>query len=410
MSEQLYVSVNGHPCSSARLTVGYVGPWQCEVELPHDDVLTHPTRVQIGALTLVGVPLPSADGTYASQRRARIVGGAAAWSNNVPRKGYHNDAGVKAREVADDAARECGETLGSFIPTSERIGADFAREAGPASSALEAVIGSTAWWVGYDGLTNVGPRPAHTPAPDSYTILAYDPAGRVATLTADDPSAVQVGSTLLNGLDAPGVVRELEIEAGGQDKLRMHVWLGGTAQDPGRLAGLFTSIIQRTSAAHLFGAYRYRVVTQAADERLDLQAVDRELGLPDLKSITPCPGVAGVHGAVPASGQVLVMFAEGDRSRPFVVAYAPFGTDGFVLSGQATSARAARVGDAVSSGGAGTLVTFGPVPGGAPTPMILGVAYLVSFNSTPPTPVLAAKLSGAITKGSSMVQIGGDST
>lgn len=408
--QQLYVSVNGHPCSIARLTVGYGGPWQCEVELPYDDVLTHPTTVQLGALTLTGTPLPSADGTYATQRRARVVGGAAAWANTVPRKGYHNDAGVKAREVAQDAARECGETLGSFTPARERIGADFAREQGPASGALEAVIGATSWWVGYDGITNVGVRPAHLPPASTYTVLSYNPAARTATLTTDDPGNVRVGSTLVEGLDVPAVVRELEIVAGGEDGLRIHVWLGGAGQDAGRLAALLTSVIQRTTAAQLPCVYRYRVVSQANDERLDLQAVDTTLGLPDLRAITPCPGVAGVHGVVPIGGQVLVMFAEGDRSRPFVVAYAPFGADGFVPTGQSTGARAARVGDAVSSGGAGTLITFGPVPAGAPTPMFLGAPYLVSFNGTPPTPLLAARLAGAITKGSSLVLIGGDST
>lgn len=410
MTQELYVSVNDKPCSSVRLTAGYVGPWQCEVELPYDDELPRPTRVQIGSLTLVGTPLAGMDGTYATQRKARIVGGAAAWSNAVPRKGYHNDAGVKALEVAQDAARECGETLGSFVPARERVGIDFAREPGPASRALEAVIGTVAWWVDYDGRTNVGTRPVHVPSAASYTVLAYDPADRRATLHVDDPSLVRVGSTLTAGLEGARVVRELELVASGDEGLRVHVWLGGADHDAGRLASLMAAITSRLTDGRLYGAYRYRVVSQAGDERLDLQAVDLELGLPDLRAITPCPGVAGVHGVVPVSGQVLVMFAEGLRSRPYVIAYAPYGTDGFVPTGESQGARAARKGDAVSSGGIGTYATFGPVPGGAPVPMVLGVAYLVSFDQTPPTPLLAAPLAGEITEGSSLVFIGGDST
>jgi hypothetical protein len=415
MSEPaVYASVNGRPTSLVRVTVGYVGPWTAEVALPDAAPLGVPTTVRIGGLTLVGTPLAGQDGTYAEQRKARIVGGAAAWSRDVERRGYHNDAGVKASLVAADLARELGETLGEFVPRVERVGVDWVREAGSGSTALDAVVGGVAWYVDYDGVTRVGARPAHTPDPGSYTVLSYDPAANTATLTADDPGVVRVGSTLAQGLDQPGTVRELEIVAGGEDKLRVNVWLGGAAQAPGRLAGLFTAIARRATDDRLYGAYRYRVVSQATDDRVDLQAVDVELGLPDLRAITLWPGVSGVRIRIGLGELVLVVFAEGYRSRPLVVSYAPGVAPLGLVVGGTEGEPAARKGDVVACApvlgaappataqtitlagagqGVGTYTfTFGPVAvPGSPTPANVLLGKIVEGSSivsiAPPTPV-----------------------
>jgi hypothetical protein len=268
----------------------------------------------------------------------------------VERKGYHNDAGVKALLVAQDAAREVGETLGSFAPTSERVGADYAREAGLASTALSRVIGpGAAWWVDYAGVTQVGQRPSSVLPGASYQVLDFNPSERTATLLADDPTRVTVGATIVDGIDQPSVVRELEITASGDGPLRIHVWLGGEAQQPGRLAALIESLVRRAMDTQLFGVYRYRVVLRTSDDRLDLQAVDLGLGLPDLRSIPIWPGVAGVRIQPTVGTQALVMFAEGQRSRPVVVSFAPVGSDSFapvaLVVGGATGEPAARKGD-----------------------------------------------------------------
>lgn len=411
MSDEDYVSVSGMPCTSARVLVGYAGPWTAEVRLGVDGEIPDRCTLQIGALTLVGAPLREMDGTHALQRHARIVGGAAGWGRELRVKGYHNDAGVKARLVVEDAAREVGEELGGFIPTRERIGIDYARQAGQASRALIDAVGGAAWWVDYAGLTQVGPRALTTPDEATYTVLSFNPSERTATLTADDPSTIQVGAQISNGIDRPGIVRELEIVAGGEDKLRINVWLGGTAQDPGRLAGLMTSITGALATQRLFGVYRYRVVGQSGDDRLDLQAIDA--GLPDLRAISPWPGVPGVRADITPGGEALVMFASGDRAQPLVLGYAHYGAAGYVpigltLGGQ-SGAPAARKGDSVSSGGPGTTVTFWPPalpPNTTPfPPMLTGTPYWVSFNGTKPTAALAAALSGKITTGSSVVDI-----
>jgi hypothetical protein len=411
MSEQDYVSVSGMPCTSAKVTVGYAGPWTAEVRLGVDGAIPDRCELKIGNLTLVGAPLREMDGTHALQRHARIVGGAAGWGRDVAKKGYHNDAGVKARLVVEDAAREVGEQLGTFIPTRERIGIDYARQAGPASRALIDAIGGAAWWVDYAGLTQVGPRTLTTPDEATYTVLAFNPAERTGTLTADDPSTIQVGAQISNGIDVPGIVRELEIVAGGEDKLRINIWLGGTAQDPGRLAGLMTTITTALATQRLFGVYRYRVVQQSGDDRVDLQAI--ETGLPDLRAISAWPGIPGARATITPGGEALVMFIGGDRAQPIVMGYAHYGAAGFapvsLTLGGNSGEPAARKGDAVAAGGPLTLATFWPPllpPNTVPPPaMICGTPYWVSFDGNKPTAASAAGLSGKVTTGSSIVKI-----
>jgi len=342
-----YVTANGHTCVRAKVTVGYVGPWTAELHLPDAAELGERVTLRIGPLTLVGAPIPDMQGVYGDQRWIRIAGGAAGWSRPIRRLGYHNDAGVKALLVAQDAAREVGETLGAFVPTRERIGSDFAREAGPASRALSRAIGGAAWWVDYAGVTQVGPRPERALQAASYTVISFDPAERTAKLIADDPTTIQVGATLTDGIDRTSTIREMEITASGDEPLSFHVWLGGTEQQPGRLATLLEGIVQRAMDAQLFGVYRYRVVQRGGDDRLDLQAVDTTLGLPDLRAITVLPGATAVRSQVTTGGIVLVAFAEGARSRPFVVSYAAYGAEGFAPPAGATAKRAAREGDIV---------------------------------------------------------------
>ena len=387
-----YVTANGHTCVHAKVTVGYVGPWTAELHMPDAAELGDQVTLRIGPLTLVGAPVPDMQGTYGEQRWIRIAGGAAGWSRPIGPLGYHNDAGVKALLVAQDAAREVGETLGTFVPARERIGSDFAREAGPASRALSRAIGSAAWWVDYAGVTQVGPRPERALQAATYTVLSFDPAERTAVLIADDPTTIQVGATLTDGIDRPSVIREMEITASGDEPLRFHVWLGGTEQQPGRLATLLEGIVQRAMDAQLFGVYRYRVVQRGGDDRLDLQAVDTTRGLPDLRSITVMPGITATRSLVTPGGIVLVQFCEGDRARPVVVSCAAYGTEGFAPSDGGTAHRAAREGDEVKID-----LPHGVAPsGGGP---------IVWSPHTPADPTAT----GVITKGSAVVYIAGKS-
>lgn len=389
-----HVTVAGRDCTTMRVVIGYQGPWHAEVKVSSPDPLPvepYAITIAIGDTTrLVGTLVSQSDGTQALTRSARIVAGAGGWTNNLAPQGYHNDAGVKARLVVEDLVRATGERLGGFIPRAERIGVDYARRAGWASRALTDAIGGEGipWWVDLEGVTQVGPRPAVTPAATAYEVLSYDPAERVAVLDAAEPAAVPIAATLTQGLDAPGVVRELEWQIGGEGALKIVAWLGGTGAQPGRLAGLLTTIAQRATDGREHGLFRYRVISQGTDGRVSLQAVRAAAGLPDLAPITVWPGIPGAWATVALGAECLVGFIEGDRAQPVVLGWTPYRASGFapqvLVLGGATGEPAARKGDAVE-------VTL-PSGSAGGDPIVW-------------SPVGTTKAVGKITAGSSIVKI-----
>lgn len=387
---QPFLSVDGRPCTSIRLTVPYVGPWEAVVSVQDESPLpVGRVRIVFGGLTLTGTVEAEANGTQTLERRARIVAGGGGWRTVLRPRAYHNDAGVRAQLVCSDAARECGEVLGAFVPGRERIGIDYARSAGPASRALtDAIGGGVAWWLDYDGVTNVGARQAGEPDASAYQVLTFDPAERIATFTANDPSTIRVGDTLTQGLDVPATVRELELRGQG-GTVTCTAWLGGDAQDPGRLAGLLAAITARLTDSRLYGVYRYRVVVQRSDGRLDLQPVTNT-NMPNLTYVTPWPGVAGTHATLAAGAQVLVQFVDGDRTQPIVAMLAASPAPIALTLGGASGPPAARQGDSVQ-------VTLPPS-----MPFAMTVGAVVTSGTITFTP---NTVDGVVTSGSGVVAI-----
>lgn len=390
MADDLYIGVNGQRLTTVKLTVGNSGPWIADVDFESDPQIEGRVELTIGeGLKLSGTIAPRSSGAHGLQRRARIVAGAGAWGNAVSAKQYHNDAGVKASIVADDAARAVGEQIGSLVPAAERIGRDYVREVGPASRALEDVLGGVPWWVDYAGVTHAGTRPPVALEPKAYTVLAYDPRDRIATLAMDDPGRMSIGAIIT--ADGPQIVRSFEVRVAANEA-RVMAWCAGSSSGTGYLAGLLRSIVERTTDGALHGHYRYRLVRMSGD-RLELQAVRKVAGLPDLLPISVMPGIAGAHAVLTPGTEVLVAFVEGDRAQPVALAFAGKDGPGFqpaqLFLGGPTGAPAARQGDIVEcqlppAQFAGTI-------GGTPA------TGLITF-----TP---AKALGVITSGSTKVKV-----
>lgn len=400
-----FATLSGKRIVFARIVVGNIGPWFAEVELEGDDTVSGAVTLSINGRDFLGTIDASQNGAFAGSRKLRLVGGGGGWSNVVAAKGYHNDAQVKASTVADDVARSVGETIGGFVPAVERIGIDYAREAGLASRVLEDVIGGVPWWVGYDGVTVVGARPLLTAVPDAYEVLAYDPADRRAELGVTDVAAITIGTAISKSLEGAQTVRELEIIVD-SDELRVTAWCGGTATGAGHLAGIMRSIVDRATDGKLLGKWRYRVVRMSVD-RVECQAVRKGAGLPDLLPVSMWPGVAGVHAELTPGAEVLIEFIEGDRTMPIITHFAGKGGVGhvpvsLVLCGGTQAV--ARQGDLVQSGGVGTMMTLTNIPPNVSPYVLPGLPYLVSFDGVAPTPVLAAPLYGAISTGSPKVK------
>lgn len=410
-----FIAVNGQSVRTLKLQVSAIGPWVADVDMAVAAALSGKVTLTVGSTSLVGTVVQQQASTFALQTSARIVGGAGGWSKLLAPKGYHNDAGVKAQLIAQDAARECSETIGTFAPTLDRVGIDFARANEPASKVLEYVSGGAAWWVDYAGVTHVGVRPTHDLAQSAYVLQQYNGRERVAQLAIDDLASLQVGSIISDErLDGPQIVHDFEVSTTNNSPLRASVWFGGLPNEAGRLGGLLRSIIAHATAGDLPGVYRYRAATMNADGRVDLQAVRKQAGLPDLRSASQWPGLAGAAITLTLGAEVLVQFIDSDPAQPVITGYVGQAGPGFVPVSIAlcgSEQAAARQGDLVQSGGVGTIVTLMPIPPGVPAPpnaaVVCGVPHLISFDSVPPTltPPLAAPLYGAVSTGSPKVKL-----
>lgn len=396
-----FATLDGRRLTSCTVTVASVGPWYADCALEDDAAIGERVTLVVGGRTLLGAVQPNRSGVFGLQRKCRVVGGAGGWSSDLEPKPYQNDAGVKAKAVADDAAREVGETLDRFEPSAERVGRQYIRERGVASHVLESVIGDALWWVDYEGKTQVGTRDVVDSDPKAYELISYDPLNRIATLALDDPHAVGVGSTVRSDrLDGSShVVRDLDLQVG-VDGVRVVACFadGGQVSARGRLAELVSAIAKRSTDARLLGLFRYRCMATAAEGRLELQAVRRAAGLPDALPISQWPGVPGVAAELAPGAECLVQFIEGDRAQPVVTHYAGPDGVGFVptslVIGGDSGMPAARQGDAVEVLLPPAFFTGTITINGQPSP----ATGVVTF---PPI----AKALGVITAGSGKVKV-----
>ena len=130
--------------------------------------------------------------------------------------------------------------------------------------------------------------------------------------------------------------------------------------------------------------YRYRVVSQGSDGRVNLQAVRKSGDSPDMRAIAVLHGVPGTSSRLTLGSLVLVEFIEGDAAQPIVTHFEAEGGAGWlpisltfdasseVAMGASSSAvkladasgYAVRYGDNVTVGTATGPITF--VSAGAP--------------------------------------------
>src|ERR1041384_8117071 len=158
------LQVNGRSVATGRIYVPNEGVWFADLDLADADPLTGAASITLGPTTLKGTVDDGASGLFGLRRRVRVIAGGAGWRKEIKPAGYRNDAGVKASTVASDAAKECGETLGTFAGGADRLGAHYLRNAGPASQTIEDAARGVPWWVAYDGITHVSARTITEPA------------------------------------------------------------------------------------------------------------------------------------------------------------------------------------------------------------------------------------------------------
>lgn len=216
-------AVNAHRVRLARLTIPKIGAWLADVWT--DDEITADELAGVLTVYAGGAPLTGSlvrGETWQGSTRLRIVGGAGGWRRRLPARWYVSDAGVRPSQVAQDAAKECGETISLGVASDAPLGAWYARQAWSASRTLTQL--GLPWHVIDDGSTSLRAWPA-TVIGSTMDVVAYDAARCIVELATDAPADWRPGRTFANARLPAGTFSISDIvmtmEPG---KLRVQAW------------------------------------------------------------------------------------------------------------------------------------------------------------------------------------------
>ncbi len=314
-------SLNGTRVTSARVNLPAWGAWYADLATDGEVRIAGRADIVIADLRLRGTVLRG--GPAKGRSMFRVVGGAGGWGRPIAAKAYANDAGVKASTVLNDAATGAKETIdpATMAAAGDRLGPAWARRKGPASWALERIVPGR-WYVGEDGVTRIGSRPAGK-LPPGVTHGPVDRARGTVTLAAESIATILPG-VVVDGMTAVDVLHEVDAKTG----LRSTVW-GAAAEATTRRLAAWRAILDQLDPDRAFRAvWEYRVVTLAG-ARLNLQPVRVSTGLPSLERVPVRPGVAGMKSTLAPGARVLVAFVDADPARPFVCGHEDADGEGF---------------------------------------------------------------------------------
>ena len=143
-------TIGGQEVISCQLWLRWSGAWSATIQSPSDTILSGKQTILIGSLALVGTIDAARSGVYNNISHYRVVGGAGGWGKTVQAKNYHNDLGVKLRDVLVDLGKACGETV--TTAREDRLSVDYLRRQDKAGLCLQGLIGRD-WYVAPNGTT-----------------------------------------------------------------------------------------------------------------------------------------------------------------------------------------------------------------------------------------------------------------
>jgi hypothetical protein len=296
----------------------YGTPW-IDVTLADETTLSGTQTVTLGSVAMSATV--ASGGADQGRSRYRLACGAGGWGAELPAKAYRDDAGVKVSRVLQDLASETGETLAG-VPSALR-GAHYARASGPAFVVLNE-LAPKAWYVGFDGVTRFGLRPAQTYTGDAPRVR-IDKGARVVELALDEFDPTLVPGVIVDG-NPPATDVEWEIT---DTRLTCRVYYGRDATAGDRFFAAVEAIVMALFPTLRYGSvYEYRVVTQSGN-RYNIQPVRTQSGMPDLAGVRARPGVSGFRSTVKLGEQVLVAFIDRDPSRPCIISHDDADSEGW---------------------------------------------------------------------------------
>lgn len=386
------LSVDGQSATRLRLVRPWSGVWFVEAELDGTAGPVVPSgavEVGINGQILRGTVDPTGTAKFGHRSIVRVLAGGGGWALPVKARQFHNDGTVLLSSVVRATAAEVGEL--ADVRADKLLAADFLRSSLlPASQVFDGV----AWHVDDAGTTVVGPRTEEA-APESagVRVLEWDPSTDRATLTAS--AFVLPGWTITDTrFSGPRTIRDVE-QVFDSNGTTITVWCAASAPEGSALLSALGGLVVGLSGVTYCKGYRYRVFGMSGN-RVELQAVSKVAGLPDVLPISMRPGVPGVHADLALGAEVVVEFIEGDPLRPSIRAFE--GKDGSTWIPK-TLEFDAKDGIRLSETGAG--VTVGPgagLPVALATPLEAAWAALVLACAANAPPIVVPSLSCAAGK------------
>ncbi len=349
------LSANGFPVLTWSLYVPWSGVWLLDGAYDAPDVPPLDSPIVLTTTegqSLVGTVDPDPEKTIKFGERVHlgVLGGGGGWGKPVLPKAYQSDAGVALASVVSTTAAEVREIASVLVP--ETIGTDFFRVGGePAAQVLD----GRSWWVGFDGVTRIGPRPSLR-APASLEVLEWDEDTGVITAACD--GLVEPGTVIVDErVGAPKIVRDVLLRVE-EDKIRATLWCVDVApqgEAPAILAAVVGDLARKAIGADWLKLYEYRVLAMRGD-RIAAAPVDPTKH-PGLSLVSCWNGAAGVKHALKPGSMVLVGF-RGGPTAPYVAAYMPPDAPGWLpLSTEIDAETTVTIGATAAGGvlvGAGT--------------------------------------------------------
>jgi hypothetical protein len=388
------LSVDGQRATRLRLVRPWTGVWFVEAELDGDAGPVVPLGrvvILVDGSALVGTVDPTGSAKFGERATVRVVGGGGGWEKRPKPKHWHNDAGVTRGAVVRATAAEVGEV--ATVAAEAVLGTSYTRSGLLAASQ---VLGES-WHVDDAGATLVGPRAEEAaPVEAAVRVLDWDPGADRATLAA--AALVRPGWRLEDPRFGGGArtIRDVETvyQASGTT---ITAWCAEAAPAGSVLGSVLGGLVRELSGVTFCRGYRYRVFGMAG-RRVELQAVVRVAGVPDVLPVSMWPGVPGVHAELAPGAEVVVEFLEGDHGRPAIRAFV--GKDGALwlpTSLEIDSLTTIRLsetgaGGVVVGAGAGAPVALAPAVEAWAAAVVAACAAHVPPIALPPLVCAAAKL------------------
>jgi hypothetical protein len=197
----LYVALDGVPVIHGAIVLPFSGIWMADLVLSEPKDLTGPQVLTIADESYKCTPVRAVN--FSGARGTRVVGGAAGWRKVIGPRQYSST--VMLGTVLRDAANAVGEQIA--VDVDRQIGTNYIRSQGPATMALNALLGAS-WWMDPAGVVQTKARTV-TPIVGDFTAMRVTGASGIWEIATEGVADWTPGRSF-SGPTSSGVISRVE--------------------------------------------------------------------------------------------------------------------------------------------------------------------------------------------------------